>query len=241
MPNHTFNTITAAPEIIARILNEKGEIDFNKFIPMPEELRHTTSGSIVDELMALYILNTYSFKEFEKQCNAHGVGYVGCYICKTKKETKTKLEERLGGRTEDVIRENWADKNSKVIAVLTGEDYCKLHEKYGCHDWYSWANKYWNTKWNAYDQSHDDENIWFSTAWSCPEPILNMICHMFPTDEIEFSSEYEEGYLTKASNHKGTYMVDGEYELICGEDENGDSDWDNAYWFNEETQEKIAY
>lgn len=43
-------------------------------------------------------------------------------------------------------------------------------------DWYTWHNKYWGTKWNAYDCYTKIGKSYitfiFSTAWNFPEPII---------------------------------------------------------------------
>ena len=46
-------------------------------------------------------------------------------------------------------------------------------------DWYKWHNKYWDTKWNAYD-SYTELNkssitFVFNTAWSMPKPIIQRL------------------------------------------------------------------
>jgi hypothetical protein len=61
---------------------------------------------------------------------------------------------------------------------------------YGCSDWYSFANKYWGTKWNAYSQSFEmvegdgvkrpHAKITFDTAWNTPLPIFEKLSAMFP-------------------------------------------------------------
>ncbi|UCP00070.1 hypothetical protein LF844_09735 [Metapseudomonas lalkuanensis] len=51
----------------------------------------------------------------------------------------------------------------------------------------------WGTKWNAYDQTVDQEagTARFDTAWSFPEPILSKVSEQFPdaTIEIRYADE----------------------------------------------------
>ena len=46
-------------------------------------------------------------------------------------------------------------------------------------DWYTWHNKYWGTKWNAYDGYTLNTDISvtfvFSTAWCAPYPIIEKL------------------------------------------------------------------
>ncbi|MDA7509960.1 hypothetical protein N8527_01700 [bacterium] len=48
MPNYCYNTLSASDEVLKQIVNEKGEIDFNKIVPMPKELEYTLSPSRVE-------------------------------------------------------------------------------------------------------------------------------------------------------------------------------------------------
>jgi hypothetical protein len=47
-------------------------------------------------------------------------------------------------------------------------------------DWYKWRNKYWDTKWNAYEQdtyTGDPTAVEFEfqTAWSPPMPVIKRL------------------------------------------------------------------
>ena len=46
-------------------------------------------------------------------------------------------------------------------------------------DWYKWRNKYWDTKWDAYEQSiyvnPDSIEFEFQTAWSSPMPVIEKL------------------------------------------------------------------
>lgn len=43
-------------------------------------------------------------------------------------------------------------------------------------DWYKWHNKYWGTKWNAYDSytmvNKSSITFVFNTAWNMPSPVI---------------------------------------------------------------------
>jgi len=61
--------------------------------------------------------------------------------------------------------------------------------------WYDWRLQNWDTKWDAYDVSIDDDDpenleISFNTAWSPPEAICNQIREDYP--DVKVSWFYDE-------------------------------------------------
>ena len=60
--------------------------------------------------------------------------------------------------------------------------------------WYDWRNRYWGTKWGACDIeiTQDDEDfleITFNTAWSPPEPIVEVLRSKYECkDEDSYSN-----------------------------------------------------
>ena len=61
--------------------------------------------------------------------------------------------------------------------------------------WYDWRLAHWDTKWDAYDVSVDDDDpenleISFNTAWSPPEAICNEIREQYP--DVKVSWFYDE-------------------------------------------------
>lgn len=76
--------------------------------------------------------------------------------------------------------------------ALTREQHEALVAKYGAAlDWYHWRTQSWNTKWNAYDISHepnytvtDGAAIQFNTAWATPMPVLKKLSEMFPEETL---------------------------------------------------------
>jgi hypothetical protein len=72
---------------------------------------------------------------------------------------------------------------------ITQEMSDNFIETFGANNWYDWRNTFWGTKWNAYDQSMDDDNvISFDTAWSTPFDVIQELSFMFPN--IEFEVKY---------------------------------------------------
>lgn len=109
----------------------------------------------------------------------------------------------------------------KIIPEPKTEEECpkeclmterSLAEKYidrPWFDWYAWRNKYWGTKWNAYDtytQVTSTSILFvFSTAWSPATPIFNKLAELGYNMEIRWADE-DYGYncgklIYKASEH----------------------------------------
>jgi hypothetical protein len=166
MPNHVHNRleILGSPEEVTRIReaikggpwNDGGiaAIDFNKIIPMPAVLRER------DGIMHI----------------------------------PTGLLQRVanGEETAECAAEEWA-KATKTSAVvfpslvkqIDWQSRC-LHDT-GFTSWYDWSVENWGTKWNAYgtpDRRDTDSTIWFDTAWSVPQPVIEALTAMFP--EVTF-------------------------------------------------------
>ena len=82
---------------------------------------------------------------------------------------------------------NWG--LSRGLTQALADEYIK---KFGHCDWYGWQTANWGTKWNAYEQySNDDNVIEFDTAWSTPHALLEKLSELFPqvTFEVEYADE----------------------------------------------------
>lgn len=149
MPNWTTNYLACHEEDLKRIVNERGDVDFNLAMPMPEELE-ITQGSVTDwALQALRGENTAKLEEML----ARGPFTYGDATCKAgecrKVSTLRELEE-LGAR------------------------YAENMSRHGAATWYGWCTSNWGTKWNACDTAILEVGRWriarFETAWSQPSP-----------------------------------------------------------------------
>lgn len=214
MPNYTWNVIKANKEVIKGLLNKEGEFSFHTLVPVPEELELTTSGGIVDELVCLYILENFKYKDVKANADTifKGFGTYCINLNKTKKENIKILQERLDGRTVDVIKDGWGEV-VKVLREVSGKEYYDLQQKYGHHDWYSYHNEKWGTKWDAFEVDISDNEIHFTTAWAAPFPIFEKICEMFPKEEISFEAEYEDNWFVAAENNEGHLLITEEHEM----------------------------
>ena len=60
-------------------------------------------------------------------------------------------------------------------------------------DWYKWHNKYWDTKWNAYDSyttiRSTSITFVFSTAWSAPAAIYSKLKDLGYDMEMKWADE----------------------------------------------------
>ncbi len=173
MPNWVTNWLTIRTQDKNLVLNEKGNVDFNILIPMPEELENTISGGDIKDCMSYYFLKTHTKKEFVES-EFFNRNYAQLNNSMTKKEMLEKLLGRISDNPE-MFDGEWSDNNSpKHTPEEIGEYYIGLIEKYGYYDWYSWRISNWGCKWNASDTDILDEYddimcLQFSTPWGCPD------------------------------------------------------------------------
>ena len=159
--------------------------DFNKVIPMPEEL-NIESGSMGEWGMRYILLNAkhkiaWSDSDYE--------------FAQTMEKRKAENEENF---------------NSMIDL---GQKYLTNIAKYGCKDWYDWHNKYWNTKWNSADTEVNDNVVTFDTAWSFPHPVIEKLSEMFPDVVFEFvyADEDTSSNTGKGTYHNGVEGEENEY------------------------------
>lgn len=71
---------------------------------------------------------------------------------------------------------------------ITQEQSDSLIRKYGCNDWYNWANKHWGTKWGCYsiESTESPNEFLFQTAWSPATPMWKQISQKFP--DVKFQT-----------------------------------------------------
>lgn len=92
--------------------------------------------------------------------------------------------------------------------------------KYGAGNWYDWANRYWGTKWGAYEvlePEREDENTIiyrFQSAWSPPTQWFITTSAMFPDLTFENAAADEGGMYYCVT----TYKAGEEIENVDMED-----------------------
>lgn len=190
MPNHVTNKLTFIGEqeeikkLTDAIRSEESKetliaIDFEKIIPMPKELRaevHSGIDSAVKWALKMIQMNVEDMKS-EKEITAI-----------------TKQLESISAYRQ------------KSPLEFSDEDWCLFIQclnnvrKYGHMYWYSWSIENWGTKWNAYEQSEEENLICFDTAWSTPFPVIKRLSELFP--KVQITLEYaDENIGYNVGNH----------------------------------------
>lgn len=198
MPNHIQNRLVVKANQVEELKmfldairgfdSEDNFIDFNKIIPMPEEIKNTESSSKVDDAIYYYLVNT----EQEWLIN------------KILKYSISRMD-RFANFSQEELNEMFA----------IGQQYVNNWKRYGAKDWYDWSRINWGTKWNAYntDLEYIDECevvIYFQTAWSGVPDIIAEITERFPTLTFEYAySDEDMGY-----NCGKGYGEDGEFSYM---------------------------
>jgi len=171
MPNHCYNELTADKEILEEIYNyDKKEIDFNKLIPMPEELRNSVADGSTRIKKALYL-----------------------YLNGDKDLLLEKWENNIDLKHKFKTLNNLV---SQMLIKYPKEELKRSYEclqKYGTDNWYDWSIKNWGTKWNAYDfQGSPEEGVLiFLTAWDPPREIVKALCQKYPNSNLDWYYDEE--------------------------------------------------
>lgn len=183
MPNWVTTMVIAKDDTKLRelLLDESGNVDFNRVVPMPEDL-HITSGSYSIEVFSPYfreenqkrldaqrpvlnMLETFYTDEISQAQFTLNVLNDNKVVTAIKKLRGWKQRRGdNGGMSADSLKE-------ALVTFIKGFFNIK---RYGHKDWYDWARENWGTKWNAGDTCVNNTRgiIEFQTAWSTPYPLL---------------------------------------------------------------------
>ena len=222
MPNWTTNKIICKKSIGDKILSKDNEdyiLDFNKIIPMPDELQIEAGSRGQRGLMYLYS-KTDSIEEKEiinKAYKSLNPFFKDIY----KDSEYVKIDNNITKYEED---------NNFKESIELGEKYLSNYKKHGhCH-WYDWCVSNWGTKWNvldevdvSYDEKTDEYEINFDTAWSVPAGIVSEYSKLCSDEEFFWKYENEDydgvHILSKIGDeiidsvyHEKESEVDGDYE-----------------------------
>lgn len=210
MPNWVINKVkfkSIGGEIIDKIIsiNEQEEeyVDFNKIIPMPKTLNITSGGNDRGAMQyALLKMDTSQLKQTIEKLKGTSTSFYGNYFEKIYSCKKYTLEEleKVAKEFEEKLNSGKQDRFNEVdykeLGVNNLEDlgnvYINNILQYGADSWYDWCCENWGTKWNASDTYIiDDNEIEFSTAWSCPVNIFKELSKQFSGVEIvvDFADE----------------------------------------------------
>ena len=242
MPNWVCNHLIIhgenAVEVMNSLLYENSEsengydVDFNKIIPMPEDLK-IESGSVTHDCAKLYV------NAMLEGCDAYKK-YAALYVQAFGKDLAMSEDEQRKTMEYVMLHKDY-EKNcpmfqTKADAYAYGKKALDNYEKYGAKDWYDWSIQNWGTKWNAHDTIVNDPgeaNVYFHTAWSAPLPFLDALSRKYPelTFDFEFADEdigYNTGKMTIKNGEilEGGFLDDASkeayetyFELWGGEDE----------------------
>lgn len=213
MPNWTYNRIKCKKEIGDKLLTIKNDIyslDFNKLIPMPEDLK-LDAGSIESDSISCYYLSLNDDEKYKlmKLLKSKEIFFHHDYWNKYKKDIKyyESNPDKLKNNKDNFngLIDFDEKKHFNSFAEL-GKQYIENIKKYGYPQWYDWCVENWGTKWNveddvdvSYNKNTDEYDITFDTAWSVPSGIVEKYSE-FCNDE-EFYWEYED------EDYDGTHIL----------------------------------
>lgn len=193
MPNWTENNVTAKTEVLSKYLNEKGEFDFNKLVPMPEALEVEDGSSGQNGLTYLYYKASNQHSDEYNPERAEEINKV--YRSLNPFFSDIASEKRY----KEIVREfcnNPYSKDNKR-SIETAEKYIENYKEYGACTWYQWCIKNWGCKWNASHICADEigdglMTVSFNTPWNLPEPIFEKMCKDNPEEPILFEHSDED-------------------------------------------------
>ena len=176
MPNYVKNLVKMKGIVDLPLFREVDGVkhfDFNKVIPMPEEL-HVEDGSMTDMCIVYFLTERCSIPISQlgkKETELVNALVSNMFSSDWPAEVFRRMREQMRGASEE----------KKEAAYEGGRRYVSNYEKYGCTTWYGWSNRNWGTKWNACDTKIlDNDSIMFDTAWSNPEPVMEELGEMYP-------------------------------------------------------------
>lgn len=229
MPNWVRNRVVALnpQELKKHLIDESGEVDFNKVIPMPKDLE-ITSGSYSYEVQNGIYFSEYTKQEMEKQVKVDKLLSAHYDSNKTQQEF---LDECLEDnkilaeiRKIKSLKLRGENKTSASNVAEAYDTFIKGYfnvQRYGSKDWYDWRIKNWGTKWNASDSSFDEATgtVEFDTAWSMPENIFRALSHFTPL-RVVFADEdlgnncgMEDYFVDEDGNEHLEVVMEGSVEL----------------------------
>lgn len=200
MPNHVTNELKIGcgnkrlEEVLTAIQYEPepgnpytgyGTVDFNKIVPMPEELNiEASSKTFLATEVYLTFLNPaadwfgdasgkLSEKEYGAlldQCNSDRI----FSRHRGDLQESALTEQALGWKTEEML--------------ALGRQAVSNIRRYGATTWYEWRTHpdHWNTKWNSYDGKYEGNGVLrFQTAWTAPHPVIRALSERYPDIVIE--------------------------------------------------------
>ena len=204
MPNWVSNHLIIqgekAEEIMKALLVPNRDLecgyalDFNKIIPMPEDL-NIESGSCTRDCAKLYV------NALDRNSDDHRK-YEALYVQAFGKGSAIAKEEQEALMKNTLRHTDWETKEymfaTEGDVYAYGKKALDNYLNYGAKDWYDWCVINWGTKWNACDTRFNDINkadVCFDTAWTPPLPVIKSLSEQYPEQTFHFEfAEEQPGY-----------------------------------------------
>jgi len=196
MPNHTANnvTITGPKDTVLAFTtmakNTSQDFSLNSFLPIPSELKNTTSPVHIMSQSEIDDMWTEWRKKKESKCDTGPMGL------------------------------HSYEKDAPFGLGITQETYYTLVKKYGVSNWYDWCLINWGTKWDCYnvgewgvDSETSAATIYYETAWSPITIFWQTISQKYP--DCEFRHEFADeggGFLGNETIMNGRIIDSEKFE-----------------------------
>ncbi len=174
MPNHVSHLFCIFGEEYRRVIEHLAgndvAVDFNKVIPVPEELNIEES---TDGYMGLAALTgecqRYLAFPWVKEKNIRTADEFISYV-----------------------------ERERPAAIELAQKYISNKQKFGHATWREWCIANWGTKWNAYSVADPEllsgrATLRFDTAWSPAIPVIVRLSELFPSVELTLRY-FDEGW-----------------------------------------------
>lgn len=187
MPNWTTNFIAAIPKNGVKFLNIQkedlftdGEFDFNKLIPMPEDLNIQIPCEVNEAYAVIYYLTDRCSTQ-PSELPEKKKAFLGKFF---KKGAPDVLFQTLCAET------SLQDSDSLYEA---GRQFVSNLKNHGCPSWYEWKKEHWGVKANADYTAASEDTLSFVTPWCAPLPVFEALSAKYPDYYFDTVSEYEDG------------------------------------------------
>lgn len=181
MPNNVTNQITfgsegAALAAFQRMAHDMrmegqplGSFDFNKLLPMPEEL-NIEAGSRTDRGLRLVREYRHALSDLERRRPDLSPAD---YAEEVRQCEELYQEKRMADP------EIWA----------LGEQAYSNVQRFGSSTWYEWCYRNWGTKWNTYGfppLEKNSDTLVFFTAWNSVPKIITLLSRRYPEQTVTY-------------------------------------------------------
>lgn len=183
MPNWVKTIVKTKPDVLKQIRNKyftEGKLDFNKIIPIPEDL-NITAGSQGEEGLIILFNNTDDYQEKGK-INAV---FKSLNIFHRNIYEDSRFLRVINEYKNDDAKEKFKD------SIELGKKYYDNYYKYGSANWYEWCITNWGTKWNCNDFKSNEDTMIYYTAWDFSDAIILKMSEEYPDAvfECRFANE----------------------------------------------------